>query len=244
MKRLSDPGTRRHKLTFTAVLACTVLGVFVAQAVTNEPVDWGVVALAAVVFAGVLAWILRRIPWSLADEVSDDGRALVIRRGSARRRISFDEIEDVVRDDAPAFARNIRIALRRPDPVFGREIVFRPDHYRTLTGASLSRVIAELRSRAGLPPEAYPPGALAAGETPAGRSRLSLRQRRTIIALVLLVVIVPLINHVLGLRLFAPYDRAAASIGVLAMLLALWIWGPNPREFDEMVDEKRTRKNR
>lgn len=102
-----------------------------------------VLPIAMVVVAGLIA---RKVLWSCADEVVDAGDRLLVRRGSRRTEITFDEIESV-RSSILMKPHRITLRLRSPGEL-GRDVTFIPEGDTKYQPFSRSRLEIELGRRA------------------------------------------------------------------------------------------------
>jgi hypothetical protein len=223
-----------------AIVVAVVLAVCVFHEPRATPLMMGFLMVGALT---AVAWSVRRNPWALADEVVDEGNCLVVRRRSVQARIAFDDIAEVDRE-ATGFARHVRLTLARAIPSFGAEVVFRPRDYGSMTTKELNRLIEELRSRA--------PGAALSQHAPEQRnalpaidgwaSRRTLTQKRVILACAGLFIMLAAGNYLLGLKMFAPFDKALMGGCVAVGVIVMHFFAPTVAEMDEQIDAKIARK--
>lgn len=124
MKRISSGSTFVYKKVFPATWFIFLAG-FLGMSLWN---GWGRVNPVVVgmsVLMGVIAFfVARHFLWNLADEVTDGGDHLRVRRGSVEERIALSDVLNVsvtVQQQPP------RVALRLARPgKLGEEITFLP----------------------------------------------------------------------------------------------------------------------
>lgn len=124
-RRISSRGTFYYKrilpFIFVAVLACAVLVTVYASTRAGKPVP--LPALLFPVAMGGLIWlVLRRVVFDLADEVLDEGDALLVRFGRETERIPLGQIINLSYTPLMNPAR-VTLTLRQPGR-FGREVSF------------------------------------------------------------------------------------------------------------------------
>jgi hypothetical protein len=244
VQQLSDRGTIAFKVRFVGLVAAMTVAVGVGVSVFHDPRPTPLMTgfLLFVMLAAV-AWSVRRYPWDLADEVVDEGSCLAVRRRSAQARIAFDDIAGVDRE-VTGFARNIRLTLTWAIPPFGTTVVFRPRDYGSVTTDELNCLIEELRSRA--PRAGSPQHATEQRDSPAiadgGALHSGLIRKRVILAIIFLPFVLAAGNYLLGLKMFAPFDKLVMAGCMLAVVIALLFFGPTVAEMDREIDARIARK--
>jgi hypothetical protein len=232
-------------LRFVGSLATLVVVIVLAVGVFSEPRPAPLMTAFLVLGALIaVAWSVRRNPWALADEVVDEGSFLVVRRRSAQARVAFDDIAEIDRD-ATSFARHVRLTLARSVPPFGTEVVFRPRDYASMTTEQLDRLIEELRSRA--PKAASAQHATErSGSLPATAgsmtSRMTLTQKRMILACAGLLMAFAAGNFLLEWNLFAPFDKKVMVGCFVVGAIVTLFFAPTVAEMDGQIDARIARK--
>jgi hypothetical protein len=147
MKRLSDPATREFKSRQAVFLSLAVGAVIVWTyfAKTPHPSN-ATISLVVAIFAGIVVFVVRRQFWYVADEVLEDGSALVVRRGKAKVRVVLGDIVDIFAVNFNS-SEAIAIRLRTPVPPFGAQIVFLPPAWQTSKGGPMDELAAALKIR-------------------------------------------------------------------------------------------------
>lgn len=245
MSPLSDKGTRAYKLRFIGSLAAIVVVIVLAVGVFSEPQP-APLMMAFLLLGALIAvtWSVRRNPWTLADEVVDEGNFLVVRRRSAQAQVAFNDIAEIERD-AASFTRHVRLTLARAVPPFGTEVVFRPRDCASMTTEQLNRLIEELRSRA-------PRAASSRHSTerrdsppaPAGdmASRMTLTRKRVILACAGLLMALAAGNFLLEWNLFAPFDKKVMVGCFVVGAIVTLFFVPTVAEMDRQIDRRIVRK--
>lgn len=244
MHQLSDKGTRAFKLRFVGLLGAIVVAITLAVGVLREPRATPLMmGFLLVVLLTIVAWTVRRDPWALADEVVDEGNCLIVRRRSAQARVVFDNIAKIDRD-ASRFARHVRLTLAQAIPSFGTEVVFRPRDYASMTTQELNRLIEDLRARApGTESLQHAPEQSDFLATVDGReSHGTLTQKRVILLSAGLLTVLAAGNYLLGLKMFAPFDKQVMAVCTLVVGIVMHFFAPTVAERDKLLDDKITRK--
>jgi hypothetical protein len=146
MQRISSRSTFFSKRVFPIIwfgfLAFIVLTMMRIKTAHNAHFSGGVL-IGPVIMAIFGFYIMKKLVFDLADEVSDDGDALVVRFGSEEERIPLSEIMNV----SYSYMSNpnrVTLTLRTPGR-FGKEIAFTPPQ-RFLPFAK-SPIVADLIER-------------------------------------------------------------------------------------------------
>jgi hypothetical protein len=146
MQRISSRSTFFSKRVFPIIwfgfLAFIVLTMMRIKTAHNAHFSGGVF-IGPVIMAIFGFYIMKKLVFDLADEVSDDGDALVVRFGSEEERIPLSEIMNV----SYSYMSNpnrVTLTLRTPGR-FGKEIAFTPPQ-RFLPFAK-SPIVADLIER-------------------------------------------------------------------------------------------------
>jgi hypothetical protein len=100
------------------------------------------------------------------------------------------------------------------------------------TSAEVTAAVAELRKEIGLVPMTEPEKPLAAED----RSHLKLKRWAAGIVVVLSLPV--LVNSILDLNLFAPYDRNLTALTMVVLFLVVY-FGFSPQELDAISDSPR-----
>jgi hypothetical protein len=240
--QLSDKGTRAFKLRFVGLLGAMAVAITLAVGVLREP--RATPLMMGFLLVGVLtavAWTVRRDPWALADEVVDEGNCLVVRRRSAQARVAFDDIAKIDRD-AARFARHVRLTLAQAIPSFGTEVVFRPRDYASMTTQELNRLIEELRARAPATEshQHAPEQSDFLASVDGRESHGTLTQKRVIFPCAGLLIALAAGNYLLGLKMFAPFDKQVTAVCTLVAGIVMHFFAPTVAEMDKLVDDKIT----
>lgn len=125
-------------------LVAVVLGLWVAFASAQQPDLTGLVMVAILLGAGVVA--MRMAAWDFADKVHDGGDHLVVRYGKEEQRIPFDHIERVAESHVLRAPTRIELVLKHPGK-FGRVIVFIPAGFFTQMSLGKTAIFHELDGR-------------------------------------------------------------------------------------------------
>jgi len=120
------------------------LAIFFAVALLSDQArqDFDPVFLIGPVAMALFGWfIMRKFVFDLADEVVDNGDALVVRKGGEEARIP---LADIINVDSATTTRPPRITLSLRTPGrFGRTVVFSPPPNRKLFALLAPNPIAE-----------------------------------------------------------------------------------------------------
>lgn len=230
VKRLSDDSTGWYKAKIALFVVAATLGIVGLQW-ARRPTDPVVDTLVALCLAGCLVWSLRSTVWYIADSVELSGRRLTIKRGRRLATVDLTQIVDVARAGWMTPGA-IVLALRTPLDGFGDTVTYRIADAASATSADETAAVAELRREIGLAPIADAEVPLTSDD----RSRLKLKRWVARVAAVLYLPI--LANSLLGLNLFAPYDRKVSALAMVVMLVIVF-FGFSQRELDAIGDSRR-----
>ena len=146
MNRISSKATFLQKRIFPAfwfvfLLVFAGIGVFTGIA-GKKPMF--LIAPCFMAFLGFL--LMRRLLWDLADEVTDYGSYLLVRRGSVEERIDLANIMNV---SGTVLVNPQRVTLRLITPgKFGKEVTFSPVRPFTLNPFAKNPIVEQLIERA------------------------------------------------------------------------------------------------
>jgi len=124
MTRISSKWTLFHKWMFP-VLWFGGLLYFVITSVAMAPAETDLMFLIVPVFMAIVGVVvLKKLVWSLADEVYDCGDTLLVRKGGREERVALSNVINV---SVSSMTNPPRITLRLERPSrLGDEIVFSP----------------------------------------------------------------------------------------------------------------------
>jgi hypothetical protein len=126
-------------------MASALISTSFAKATIAQIVPFLVMPLVMTVFG---AFLFRMLIWDLADEVSDGGDYLLVRKSGIEERVSLSEIINVGMSRATNPPR-LSLRLRKPGK-FGDEIVFIPVRNFTLNPFARNPVAEDLIRRVDL----------------------------------------------------------------------------------------------
>ncbi len=125
---------------FGFLLLCVAIGVF-SGIVRTDPI-FLIMPFAMAIFG---FFLMRMLVWDLADEVTDHGSYLQVRRGSVEDRVDLANIMNV---SSSLLVNPPRVTLRLITPGrFGKEIVFSPIRPFTLNPFASYPVVDDLIER-------------------------------------------------------------------------------------------------
>jgi hypothetical protein len=147
VQRLSDSTTRNYKLGQLALVSVAVGLVLLWQYFSSNPrYSIFMFLFVCIAMAAAVAFTMWRGVGYLADEVFEDGVALVARRNGSEVRVPFENISDVYAVNTST-REGIEVQLRTHVPPFGKRIVFWPPNWRSLSGDEMNVIAATLKSR-------------------------------------------------------------------------------------------------
>jgi len=137
--------TRFVKKVFPIAWFGVLSAFFVFGVVSGDLVKEPFMAVAPIVMAVFGFFIMKKIAWSLVDEVHDHGDYLIVKSGDAGERI---EIADIMNVSADPMTSRKRITLRlRRASRFGDEISFVPAAPFTLNPFARNPIADDLIAR-------------------------------------------------------------------------------------------------
>ena len=125
LKRIS--GTRHMpllKYALPAVMYAAVCAWMLSDESKNPHPDYQTLAITLVILGVILAVVLKRRIWGLADEVLDGGDYLVFRRDKREARVELANVSEVSVDSGPP--TKVTLQLRLPSE-FGAKVSFLPN---------------------------------------------------------------------------------------------------------------------
>ena len=151
MRLISDPATHAYKVRQVVTTSSLVVAVLVGTFYFRTPrPSIGEELLIVLMFAGILAFIMRRRLWFVADAVSEDGASLVIRRGRKQVTLPLYAVSDVYPVNFYYTREGLALTLRMAVEPFGTEIVFLPPEWQVTSREQMDQVATELKSRLGI----------------------------------------------------------------------------------------------
>jgi hypothetical protein len=146
MQRISSRSTFFAKRVFPAIFWFGFLAMFIVAPMLGKRPKEGLSAgfLIMPIFMGIFAYFLmKKLVFDLADEMFDDGDALVARFGSEQERIPLSEIINVSYSQMVNPPR-VTLTLRTPGR-FGKEVSFSPP--QSFVPFAKSPIVADLIER-------------------------------------------------------------------------------------------------
>jgi hypothetical protein len=146
-KRISSRHIYFMKRVFPLIVFAT-LALFITitfRAALREPHFPYPVLVAPLFVAGVFWFVFRRLVFDLADEVTDEGDALLVRIGSEEERIPLSQIINVSYAGMTNPPR-VTLTLRHPGR-FGREVSFSPIQRLAESLSGRNPLVSELIER-------------------------------------------------------------------------------------------------
>ncbi|MDZ4812540.1 MAG: hypothetical protein SGI99_08000 [Pseudomonadota bacterium] len=142
MTRISSRYTFFYKKVFP-VFWFGFIAFFVAWTLPSSVVEQRVVMFVSPVLMGVIGFIVfKKFVWDLADEVTDGGEFLLVRKGGEEARVRLSCIMNV---SASSNVNPPRIVLRLVKPGrFGTEIAFSPTIEFSLNPFAKGRIAEDL----------------------------------------------------------------------------------------------------
>ncbi len=229
-RRLSDDGTGRYKAKIALFVLAATLGI-AGLLLARRPTGIVEGALLIAIVIGCAAWSLRSTVWFMADSVDLAGRRLNVKRGRRTVTIDLADVTDVARAGW-SHPGAIVLGLRSPVEGFGHTVTYLMAGADAATSADETAAVAQLRNEIGL----MPVSELEAPLTPERRSRLKLK--RWFAGLIVLLCAPILVNSILDLNMFAPYDRKVMALAMVVLFVVVY-FGFSQGEWDAISDSRR-----